>query len=120
MPRHPTGTTWPFVVAFLAGVGGVTVVLAGVITIERLGVAVFTVAFFAGRWGLPAWSLWLAGGLGVAGAVMLWLTNGAEQRRLGGSTARRHDGGMTGSLGGWHRAPGTEHPARSTQHPETR
>ena len=34
---------------FLAGLGGVTVVLAGVVTIERLGVAVFTVAFFAGQ-----------------------------------------------------------------------
>src|SRR5688572_30306417 len=34
---------------YLAGLGGVTVVLAGVITIETLGVAVFSVAFFAGQ-----------------------------------------------------------------------
>jgi bacterial/archaeal transporter family-2 protein len=34
---------------YLAGLGGVTVVLSGVITIETLGVAVFSVAFFAGQ-----------------------------------------------------------------------
>jgi transporter family-2 protein len=34
---------------FLAGLGGVIVVLSGVITIETLGVAVFSVAFFAGQ-----------------------------------------------------------------------
>ena len=32
-----------------AGLGGVTVVLAGVVTVGRLGVAVFSVAFFAGQ-----------------------------------------------------------------------
>jgi transporter family-2 protein len=34
---------------YLAGLGGVAVVLSGVITIETLGVAVFSVAFFAGQ-----------------------------------------------------------------------
>ena len=34
---------------YLAGLGGVTVVLSGVVTIETLGVAVFSVAFFAGQ-----------------------------------------------------------------------
>jgi transporter family-2 protein len=34
---------------FLAGLGGVIVVLSGVISIETLGVAVFSVAFFAGQ-----------------------------------------------------------------------
>jgi transporter family-2 protein len=34
---------------FVAGLGGVIVVLSGVITIETLGVAVFSVAFFAGQ-----------------------------------------------------------------------
>ena len=32
-----------------AGLGGATVVLAGVITVERLGIAVFSIAFFAGQ-----------------------------------------------------------------------
>ncbi len=34
---------------YLAGLGGVVVVLSGVLTVERLGVAVFSVAFFAGQ-----------------------------------------------------------------------
>ncbi len=34
---------------FAAGLGGVTVVLAGVITVEELGVAIFSIAFFAGQ-----------------------------------------------------------------------
>ncbi|MDP1818585.1 MAG: DMT family transporter [Acidimicrobiales bacterium] len=33
----------------LAGLGGAVVVLAGVVTVERLGVAVFSIAFFAGQ-----------------------------------------------------------------------
>ncbi|HET9274825.1 MAG TPA: hypothetical protein VFN96_02010, partial [Gemmatimonadales bacterium] len=69
------------------GGGGAVWVGAGAIAL----LALVAVAFFAGRWGLPAWSLWLAGGLGVAGAVMLWLTSGAEKRRVSGSTARRLD-----------------------------
>ena len=32
-----------------AGLGGATVVLAGVVTVERLGIAVFSIAFFAGQ-----------------------------------------------------------------------
>jgi transporter family-2 protein len=44
---------------YLAGLGGVTVVLSGVVTIETLGVAVFSVAFFAGQ---------MTGGLIVDGA----------------------------------------------------
>jgi transporter family-2 protein len=32
-----------------AGLGGVLVVLAGVVTVERLGIAVFSIAFFAGQ-----------------------------------------------------------------------
>ena len=32
-----------------AGLGGAAVVLAGVVTVERLGVAVFSIAFFAGQ-----------------------------------------------------------------------
>jgi serine/threonine-protein kinase len=81
-----------------AGGGGLWVA-AGAVTL----LALVAVAFFAGRWGLPAWSLWLAGGLGVAGAVTLWLTNGAEQRRRGGSAARRLDHLLTwrnAALGG--------------------
>jgi serine/threonine-protein kinase len=71
--------------------------------------ALVAVAFFAGRWGLPGWTLWLALGLVAAGAVMLSVTRGAEQRRLGGSAARRLDqwftwrnaalGGMAALLG---------------------
>ena len=42
--------TWPVPRwTLLAGLGGAIVVLSGVVTIERLGVAVFTVAFFAGQ-----------------------------------------------------------------------
>jgi transporter family-2 protein len=42
--------TWPVPWwTYLAGLGGVAVVLSGVITIETLGVAVFSVAFFAGQ-----------------------------------------------------------------------
>ncbi|MFL6206886.1 MAG: DMT family transporter [Acidimicrobiales bacterium] len=42
--------TWPVPWwTYLAGLGGVVVVLSGVITIERLGVAVFSVAFFSGQ-----------------------------------------------------------------------
>jgi transporter family-2 protein len=42
--------TWPVPWwTYLAGAGGVLVVLSGVITIETLGVAVFSVAFFAGQ-----------------------------------------------------------------------
>jgi serine/threonine-protein kinase len=81
------------------GAGGAVWVGAGAIAL----LALVAVAFFAGRWGLPSWSLWLAGGLGVAGAVMLWLTNGAEKRRLGGSAVRRLDHLLTwrnAALGG--------------------
>jgi len=34
---------------FLAGLGGVTVVVSAVVTVERLGVATFSIAFFAGQ-----------------------------------------------------------------------
>jgi len=34
---------------FLAGLGGVTVVVSAVVTVERLGVAIFSIAFFAGQ-----------------------------------------------------------------------
>ena len=34
---------------FTAGLGGVVVVVAGVVTVERLGVAIFSIAFFAGQ-----------------------------------------------------------------------
>jgi TolB-like protein/Tfp pilus assembly protein PilF len=65
--------------------------------------ALVAVAFFAGRWGLPAWSLWLALVLFVAGAGMLWLTSQAEKRRQNGAPARRLDGWLTwrnAALGG--------------------
>jgi transporter family-2 protein len=35
--------------SYLAGIGGVIVVLSGVLAVERLGVAAFSVAFFAGQ-----------------------------------------------------------------------
>jgi len=42
--------TWPAPRwARAAGLGGAMVVLAGVVTVERLGVAVFSIAFFAGQ-----------------------------------------------------------------------
>ena len=49
--QHLRGVrTWPVPRwTYLAGLGGVAVVLSGVITIETLGVAVFSVAFFAGQ-----------------------------------------------------------------------
>jgi transporter family-2 protein len=50
--RHHLRTipSWPVPRwTFLAGLGGVTVVMAGVVSIETLGVAVFSVAFFAGQ-----------------------------------------------------------------------
>ncbi|HSE28621.1 MAG TPA: protein kinase [Gemmatimonadales bacterium] len=65
--------------------------------------ALVAVAFFAGRWGLPAWTLWLALGLVGAGAGMFVLTGAAERRRLGGSAARRLDRWLTwrnAALGG--------------------
>ena len=65
--------------------------------------ALVAVAFFAGRWGLPGWSLWLALALLASGALMLWLTAGAEKRRHDGTTARRLDGWLTwrnAALGG--------------------
>jgi TolB-like protein/tRNA A-37 threonylcarbamoyl transferase component Bud32/Tfp pilus assembly protein PilF len=79
--------------------GGAVWVGAGAIALLVL----VAVAFFAGRWGLPAWSLWLAGGLGVVGAVMLWLTRAAEARRRVGVSARRYDSWLTwrnAALGG--------------------
>ena len=43
-------STWPVPRwTFTAGLGGVVVVLAGVVTVERLGVAIFSIAFFAGQ-----------------------------------------------------------------------
>ena len=65
-------------------------------------VALILVAFFAGRWGLPGWTLWLALALVGAGAAMLWLTVGAERRRRNGAS-RRFDGWLTwrnAALGG--------------------
>ena len=70
--------------------GGLWLVLGGVAM-----AALAAVAFFAGRWGLPGWSLWLAAALGALGAVVLWLTAGAEKRRLDSSTARRLDSWLT-------------------------
>ena len=49
--RHLTGLrSWP-VPRWTrgAGVGGAVVVLSGVLTVERLGIAVFSIAFFAGQ-----------------------------------------------------------------------
>ena len=54
--------------------------------------ALVAVAFFAGRWGLPGWTLWLALGLVAAGAAVLGLTARAEGRRTAGKTAGRLDG----------------------------
>ena len=51
-------------------------------------VALILVAFFAGRWGLPAWTLWLALALLGAGGSVLWLTVGAERRRRSGAPRR--------------------------------
>jgi transporter family-2 protein len=34
---------------FLAGLGGVTIVVSAVVTVERLGVAIFSIAFFVGQ-----------------------------------------------------------------------
>jgi serine/threonine-protein kinase len=65
-------------------------------------VALVAVAFFAGRWGLPAWTLWLAMVLLAAGAAMLVLTAAAEQRRKTGG-ARALDRWLTwrnAALGG--------------------
>ena len=43
-------STWPVPWwTFTAGLGGVVVVVAGVVTVERLGVAIFSIAFFAGQ-----------------------------------------------------------------------
>jgi transporter family-2 protein len=43
-------TRWPVPRwTYLAGLGGAVVVLSGVVAVERLGVAVFSVAFFAGQ-----------------------------------------------------------------------
>lgn len=49
--RHlRSAATWPVPRwTRAAGLGGVLVVLAGVVTVEKLGVAVFSVAFFAGQ-----------------------------------------------------------------------
>lgn len=46
--------------------------------------ALATVAFLAGRWGLPAWVLGVAVGLIAIGAVMIVLTLRAEQQRRNG------------------------------------
>ncbi len=55
-----------------------------------LGVVAFlalaTVAFMAGRWGLPAWVLWAAIALAAFGGVILVLTASAEKVRRGGGT----------------------------------
>jgi bacterial/archaeal transporter family-2 protein len=49
--RHLAGiTSWPVPRwTFLAGLGGVTVVVSALVTVERLGVAIFSIAFFAGQ-----------------------------------------------------------------------
>ncbi|MGH7586931.1 MAG: protein kinase domain-containing protein [Gemmatimonadales bacterium] len=78
--------------------GGLWLALGGVVM-----AALVAVAFFAGRWGLPGWSLWLALGLFAAGSGMLWLTSQAERRRHHGSAARRLDRWFTwrnAALGG--------------------
>ena len=78
--------------------GGLWLALGGVAL-----AALVAVAFFAGRWGLPSWSLWLAVGLFAAGSGMLWLTSQAEKRRHDGAAARRLDGWFTwrnAALGG--------------------
>jgi TolB-like protein/tetratricopeptide (TPR) repeat protein len=50
--------------------------------------ALTAVAFFAGRWGLPAWVLGVAIALLAAGGVMLVLTAQAERRRRDGVALR--------------------------------
>lgn len=64
--RHLADVTrWPVPRwTYLAGIGGAVVVLSGVVAVERLGVAVFSVAFFAGQMtsGLLVDSLGLAPG----------------------------------------------------------
>ena len=43
-------TSWPVPRwTFMAGLGGVMVVVSAVVTVERLGVAIFSIAFFAGQ-----------------------------------------------------------------------
>ena len=67
--------------ASAAGSGALFWILCGMVAIVALAV----VAFFAGRWGLPAWVLGVALALLGIGAAMIALTARAEQRRRAGT-----------------------------------
>ena len=79
---RPVTTGATIVTAAPAGGSGALLwIMCGVVAISALAV----VAFFAGRWGLPAWVLGVALALIGIGAVMIVLTARAERRRRGGS-----------------------------------
>lgn len=79
---------------FGAGLGGAIVVIAGAVTVERIGVAVFSVAFFAGQ--ITAGLLVDRLGLAPGGARAITAAPGAG-RRAGG----RRRGALPGRPRGW-------------------
>ncbi len=78
-PAAPSGSS----VASHTPAGSGAWVGAGVVVMLTLS----GMAFLAGRWGLPTWSLWLALALIVVGAAMIALTARAEGRRRSGTSA---------------------------------